>query len=98
MIFLKDVTKLTDKELHEIKDLVSAEISRRYKAKLAPKRRKCYQCEYCKYISPEEREKYNKHPWNATSSGPYCFCGHPKGKLIPWGHTTPSWCKKGKDL
>lgn len=96
MMFLKDVTKLTDKELHEIKDLVSAEISRRYKARLAPKRRKCQDCEYCRYLNESEVDEYSKR-YSSHTRGPFCFCGHPKGKLIPWGHTTPSWCKKGKD-
>ena len=92
------VIELTDDELHQIKDLISAEISKRHKAKMEPKKRKCQDCEYCRYLTPSEAYEYGKSSISeCRRRGPFCFCGHPKGKLIPWGHTTPSWCKKGEE-
>ena len=93
------VVELTDEELHQIKDLISTEISKRHKAKMEPKKRKCSECEYYRLnLDKEEAKKHHKWPCHTDFlTGPFCFCGHPHGKLIPNGHTTPSWCKKGKD-
>ena len=90
-----DIKSLSDKELRELKDKVLKEISKRHKEKMSPKKRKCSECEYYKILTTkEDMEKYHKHSWDNNSRGPFCFCGHPNGKLIPFGHTTPSWCKK----
>lgn len=89
--------ELTDEELRDIKKQVMDEIHRRHVIKMAPKKRKCKDCEYCRYLNESEVDEYGKQ-YSGNRRGPFCFCGHPKGKLIPWGHTTPSWCKKGKDL
>ncbi len=94
---MNDITKLSDNELRELKEIVAKEISKRYKEKMTPRVRKCKDCEYCKYlVTKEEQAKYKKQPWNKNTRGPFCFCEHPNGKLIPYGHTTPSWCKKDK--
>lgn len=92
-----DVNTLSDKELKELKDKVLNEISRRHKEKMASKKRKCSECEFYKVLTTlEEFHKYKKHPWDKNQAGPFCFCGHPNGKLIPFGYTTPSWCEKEK--
>ena len=91
-----DISKLSTKELRDLKKKIQKELSERHRAEIIAKKRFCESCEhYIFSANPKEELGYcNRNDYYKQ----YCFHpDHPRGKYIERGSLVPSWCPLNKE-